>query len=236
MPRRGNYIAVVQVLLLALFTSCHPVSEYINSEEVLHWEEDIQLFDSLNLVEIPDENSLMVAGSSSVRLWDSIQSDLAPYHVIRRGYGGAKLTDFNYYVNRIIEPGKFKAILIFVANDIKGGDTDRTPREVFLLYRTLMKQLLARNPETPLFWIEVTPTPNRWNVIDEVVSAGDMIRDYSNRHKNLYYIDTYDIFMNGNGMPDPAYFRNDMLHLNREGYEIWSERIKQSLLGNGIYP
>ncbi len=227
---------IVFTALLALFTSCHPVSEYINSEEVLHWEEDIQLFDSLNLVEIPDENTLLVAGSSSVRLWDSIKSDLAPYQVIRRGYGGAKLTDFNYYIRRIIVPGQFKAILIFVANDITGGDSDRTPREVFLLYRTLMKELLARNPETPLFWIEVTPTPSRWNVIEEVVSAGDMIRDYARRHKNLYYIDTYDIFMNGEGLPDSAYFRNDMLHLNREGYEIWSERIKQSLRGNGINP
>lgn len=236
MPWIKNYFAFLLLFLLALFSSCHPVSDYIDSEEVLRWEKDIQVFDSLNLVEIPDENSLLVAGSSSVRLWDSIQSDLAPYEVIRRGYGGARLTDFNYYAHRIILPGHYKAILLFVGNDITGGDHDRTPREVFLLYKLLMKQLKEKNPETPLFWIEVTPTPSRWQVIGEVILAGDMIRDYCRRNEDLYFIETYDIFMNEEQMPDSAYFRNDMLHLNREGYEIWSERIKQSLKGNGINP
>jgi hypothetical protein len=45
----------------------------------------------------------MVTGSSSVRMWDSIHTDMAPYQVMQRGYGGAKLSDFIYYADIIIK-------------------------------------------------------------------------------------------------------------------------------------
>lgn len=227
---------VVLAVMLALITSCHPVSRYINSDEVLHWERNIQLFDSLNAVEFADANTLLVTGSSSVRLWDSIDTDLAPYHIMQRGYGGAKLSDYNYYAERIIKPQQFKAVLIFVANDIAGGDHDRTPKEVLQLFKTLVKQIRGRNPDTPVFWIEITPTSRRWHVIEQIREANEMIREYCNRNADLYFIETYDMFVNQDDVPDPGYFRNDMLHLNRDGYKLWAERILYTLKKEGIHP
>lgn len=227
---------VVLAALLVLITSCSPVIKYINSDDVLHWEAQMQVFDSLNAVEPADANTLLVTGSSSVRLWDSIHSDLAPYRVMQRGYGGAKLSDFNHYAERIIKPQQFKAILIFVANDIAGGDNDRTPREVFQLYKTLVKKIRERNPDTPLFWIEVTPTPSRWHAIEQITEASDMIRKYCDRNEDLFFIETYDVYVNQDGLPDPDHFRKDMLHLNRGGYKLWAQRILFTLDKEGIKP
>ena len=70
-----------------LFAACNPVAKYINSQDVLRWEAHMQRFDSLNAVEYSDANTVLVTGSSSVRLWDSIHVDLAPYQVMQRGYG-----------------------------------------------------------------------------------------------------------------------------------------------------
>jgi len=233
---RKSFIFILTALLLVLFSSCSPVARYINSNEVLHWEEDIHVFDSLNAAEYSDKNTLLVTGSSSVRLWDSIHTDLAPFQVMQRGYGGAKLTDFNHYAERIIKPHSFKAILIFVANDITGGEFDRNPREVFQLYKTLVKQIGERNPHTPVFWIEVTPTPSRWSAIGEIRKSGELIRSYCDRKQDLYYLDTYEVFMNQDGEPDPGYFRQDMLHLNWKGYLLWSETILKALEQSGISP
>ena len=63
----------------------------------------------MNLVNVSDAQTLLVTGSSSVRMWDSIHSDLAPFQVVQRGYGGAKLTDFNYYAHRIIKTSLLEA-------------------------------------------------------------------------------------------------------------------------------
>lgn len=236
MNMKNRSVFGVLVMLLALFGSCHPVSKYINAEGVLHWEPDIQVFDSLNAVEFSDENTLLVTGSSSVRLWDSIQRDLAPFQVMQRGYGGAKMSDYNHYADRIIKPQQFKAILVFVANDISGSDYDRTPKEVLQLFKTLVKQVRERNPDTPLFWIEITPTPSRWHVSDKIRQANALIKNYCEKSADLYFIPTFDVYTNQEGLPDSTYFRRDMLHLNRDGYDLWATRIKQTLQEKKILP
>ncbi len=234
MTRKSLFISLAVVL--ALFAACHPVSKYIQSEAVLDWEGDIQKFDSLNALEFSDANTLLVTGSSSVRIWDSIHADLAPYQVMQRGYGGARLSDFNYYAPRIIKPQQFKAILVFVANDISGGDDDRTPREVLQFFKALVKQIRERNQNTPVCWIEITPTPRRWHVYDQINEANTLIRKYCEKNEDLHFIETSYAYMTPEGVPDSSYFREDMLHLNREGYENWTERIRASLLEEGIDP
>jgi len=226
--------AIIIFLVITLLSSCVSVSEYINSDDVLSWEPDIALFDSLNRVEFADANTLLVTGSSSIRLWDSIHTDLEPYVVMQRGYGGAKLNDFCHYADRIIRPQTFKAILIFIANDIEGGENDRTPREVLKLFKVLVGKIRERNPDTPVFWIEVTPTPSRWAAYDRIKKSEDLISRYCNRNDDLHFIATADIFFNEDGLPDPKYFRKDMLHLNREGYRVWAARIKEVLQQEGI--
>ncbi len=226
----------VLTMLLVLFSSCHPVAKYINSEGVLNWESHMQVFDSLNTVEFSDANTLLVTGSSSVRLWDSIHTDLAPYQVMQRGYGGAKLSDYNHYADRIIKPHQFKAILIFVANDISGGDFDRTPREVLQLFKTLVKQIRERNSETPVFWIEITPTPRRWHSSDQIREANSLIKNFCEKNADLNFISTFDVYTNQEGLPDSTLFRKDMLHLNRDGYILWADRITMTLQNREILP
>lgn len=236
MIRKNTLFILVPALLLALVFSCKPVEKLIYAEENLRWEPDIQTIDSLNEVEYSNENTLLVTGSSSVKLWDSIHSDLAPYQVMQRGYGGAKLSDYNLYAERIIKPHTFKAIVVFVANDIHGGEDDRTPREMFQLYQNLVHKIWSQNPETPVFWIETTPTPSRWNVNPEARKAIKLIREWSEKSEDLHFISTFDAFMSPELVPDSSYFREDMLHLNRKGYAQWAEIIKDSLLESGIEP
>ena len=227
---------MMPALMLALVISCKPVEKYIQAEDNLRWEPDIRVFDSLNAVEYSDENTLLVTGSSSVRLWDSIHTDLAPYQVMQRGYGGAKLSDFNLYADRIIGPHPFKAIVVFVANDIHGGEDDRSPREVLQLYQHLVQTIRIRSPHTPVFWIETTPTPSRWEVYPKAAKANRLIRDWSEESEDLYFISTSASFMTPEHLPDSSYFREDMLHLNRKGYELWSGIILSALDGAGLAP
>ena len=55
------------------------------------------LWDSKNAV---PEDAILFVGSSSIRLWETIGDDMAPYSAIRRGYGGAKFSDLEGSTNR----------------------------------------------------------------------------------------------------------------------------------------
>lgn len=226
----------VLAVLLFIFTYNSSTGQSTPPDEILKWEADMLVFDSLNLVEQSDANTLLVAGSSSVRIWDSIQKDMTPYQVMQRGYGGAKMTDFTFYAHRIIKAQQFKAIVIFVANDIVGLESDRTPKEVFRLFKDLVKQVRKRNPLTPLCWIEVTPTPKRWDVSIEIQKASRLIEAYCSKYDDLHFISTFDKYITPEGLPDSTYFRKDMLHLNSSGYQHWTGIIKSSLEEAGIEP
>jgi lysophospholipase L1-like esterase len=63
----------------------------------------------------------------------------------------------------------------------------------------------------------------------EISRASELIEDYCNSTENLYFIKTREYFLNGNKEPDIRLFADDNLHLNEEGYRIWSRCIKQDL-------
>ena len=152
-----------------------------------------------------------------------------PYNVIQRGYGGAKLSDFAVYADRIIYPHPCKAIVIFVANDITGDENDKSPLEVSQLFRKTLYIIRRKFTDTPVFWISVTPTPSRWAVWPEIKEANGMIKEICDSHKNTYFIDTEKYFLNSSGLPRSELFVEDKLHLNTKGYEMWSGIIKNEL-------
>ncbi len=219
------------LLFLALFflLTCSPVKRYESLPEVLTWENDIQEFERLDKRVEYSKDAILFAGSSSIKLWINIEKDMAPYSVIQRGYGGAKLSDFAVYTDRICSPHQCKAIVLFIANDIVGSSQDKTPEEVKQLFRYILKTIRKTHPDTPVFWIAVTPTPSRWKAWPEIKEAGKLIKEVCNENNNTFYIKTESGFLNESGIPKEELFVSDKLHLNEKGYAIWTEIIKKEL-------
>jgi len=224
---RRNFFLTVLIILISL--SCAPLSKYSNLPEVKAWESDIEKFEQLDVTKSYPSDAILFTGSSSIRLWSAIGKDMMPYNVIQRGYGGAKLSDFAVYADRIIYPHPCKAIVIFVANDISGNENDKSPLEVSQLFRKTLYIIRRKFKDTPVFWISVTPTPSRWAVWPEIKEANGMIKEICDSHRNTYFIDTEKYFLNSSGLPRSELFGEDKLHLNDEGYRIWSGIIKNEL-------
>lgn len=219
-------------LLLALsvlIISCSPLKKYETSPSVLAWENDIQKFEELDKSEIYSPDAVLFAGSSSIRLWSTLATDMAPYPVIQRGFGGSRLSDLAVYAERIFEPHPCKAIVLFVANDIAGNDLDKSPEEVASLFKNVLKTIRKSHPETPVFWIEVTPCSSRWKVWPEIQKATALIRKVCENQKNTYSIRTDFAFLNNEGKPKDELFVKDLLHLNPDGYAVWTDIVKKEL-------
>ena len=218
------------LLLLSLAVlSCSPVNKYQSHPEVRSWENDIQKFEQLDKTEKYPDDAVLFAGSSSIRLWNSLEKDMSPYNVIQRGYGCAKLSDFAVYASRIIDPHPCKAIVLFIANDITGTKEDKTPKEDALIFKTILKTIRKTHPVTPVFWIAITPTSSRLKVWPEIQKANDQIKNICDRQKNSYFIKTNFAFLNENGKPKDELFRDDKLHLTEKGYAVWTQIIRTEL-------
>jgi hypothetical protein len=193
------------------------------------WEGEIAAFDKLNQTEKYPDNSILFLGSSSIRLWSTIKEELAPYPIIQRGFGGSNSPAVAYYTERIIYPHQFRAVAIFIANDITGSPSDLTPKESTATFRKIIKTIRAKYKKQPIFIIEITPSQSRWKKWALIQEDNALLKALCKKQKNLYFIETAQSFLNEKGEPRNELFRDDHLHLNREGYKIWGKLIKAEL-------
>ena len=223
------------IFLLLLLCACSPLKKFDSTG--LKWETSIKQLEDLNETENYSDQAILFIGSSSIRRWDSIKEDVNPYKPIKRGYGGAHYYDLIHFTKRLVSPHKVKAIAIFVANDITGekeGINDLSPKEVLNLAKFVVKQIRKTHKKTPIFFIETTPTSSRWKVWNKISKANDLIKYFTSKNKNMFYIDTRTFYIKSNGMPNDEFFIADKLHLNNKGYKLWGKIIKESFDKNLI--
>ena len=225
---------IITLLFVTFIFSCSPLKKHKYTKNI--FENEILNLEQLDLTKIADKSNLLFIGSSSIRLWNNIENDMHPYKPIKRGYGGAHYYDLIHFTERLITNHSPKAILIFVANDITGSNdifktyNDLSPKEVKKLFKYCYKSIRKIHKQVPVFVIETTPTPSRWDVWDKISEANDLINSYCESKLNLHFITTRDKFINDNGLPIKSFFISDELHLNNKGYNIWSEIIKEKLI------
>ena len=206
------------------------VAKY-SARAIKKWEADIAKLESLDTAEQHPEDSILFIGSSSVRLWKTIEEDMAPFHPIRRGYGGAKYKDLALFSQRLISPHQCRAIVMFVANDVteKGDDPDTPFPDLEELVRHIVATANDAAPGKPMFIVEITPTRKRWKVWDKTRDANRVLREVCQTTPNVFFIETAETFLTDDKQPRDDLFVDDQLHLNESGYDLWATRIKTEL-------
>ena len=222
MKKVGSFI-----LVLLVFGCSQKFSKYADAAK--SWEPEIQQLEALDKTEADPNDAILFIGSSSIRLWNSIADDMAPYPTIRRGYGGAKFSDLIFYTDRLVYPHDFRALVVFVANDISNTPEDKSPQEIVKLFKEIVKTVREKNPKKPIFLVEITPTNSRWEVWNETKRANDLLKKYCENTYDLHFIETAEGFLGSDGKPRAELFREDQLHLKQIGYDIWAEQIKGRL-------
>lgn len=212
---------------VALLSSCSLQKRY--SPESYAWAiPEIEAFERLNEQPIP-KNGLLFIGSSSIRLWKTLAQDMDPYPVVQRGYGGAHLRDAIFFPDALLGNGQPTMIIGFIANDIKGVPEDERPQRIKRLFKYFLKQVRERHPKTPFLWVEITPTQSRWAQWKAIKKVNKKIKVYCDKTDNLYFVQTADAFLTAEGLPRTELFVEDQLHLNQQGYALWSRLIKQEI-------
>ena len=193
------------------------------------YEKEISALEQLDKTEKYADNSIFLVGSSSIRLWSTLKEDLAPYPFIQRGFGGSRTPDVVQYLKRLAYPHNFRAVVIFVANDLTGSPIDLKPKETLDNFKAMVKILRAKYKKQPVFIVEITPSTLRWKSWPQIQQTNALLKKYCSKGKYLYFIETAQNYLNEKGEPRDELFREDHLHQNREGYKIWGRLIKNKL-------
>ena len=193
------------------------------------WGQDIETLEQRDVVQRDPEEAILFIGSSSIRRWDTIEIDMAPYQVVQRGYGGAKYSDLAVFAKRLIHPHEYNALVVFVANDVQGKSDDHSPQQVEECARYIVEVSRKHQPQAPVFFIEITPTRKRFSAWPLIRKANARLQQLALSIPDVYFIATADHFLDPSGNPRDELFVDDQLHLNSNGYKKWSTLIRREL-------
>lgn len=188
--------------------------------------ETIKFYDEMYA---PPADPIVFTGSSSIRKWDDMERTFASFEVMNRGIGGAQVNDITYYLKDIVFKYHPRQLVIYVGeNDLPDAkvtaDTvlERTKR----LFTAIRKQL----PEVPIVYISIKPSPSRDQFREKAKAANGLIQTYLATQQQVTYVDVFSQMLDQEGKSRKELFVEDMLHMNKEGYEIWRKAVEPLLL------
>lgn len=178
----------------------------------------------------PPECPVLFVGSSSIRMWDGLAGDLAPWPVLNRGFGGSTIADVNLHFDRLVTPYRPRAIVFYAGeNDIDAG---RSPAAVADEFRRFLETKRARIGSAPVFFISAKPSKLRFVQLDRQAELNQRIRQLASTASDLVFIDVAPAMMS-DGRPREL-FVEDGLHMNSAGYAIWRGIVRRALSERGV--
>jgi len=202
------------------------------SEDPLVWEDAVQALEADTAGQSAPDERVVFVGSSSIRLWRTLEEDMAPIPVIQHGFGGAKLHDVVHYADRLVSAWRPRAVVLFAGTNDIDPAASKTPEALLESYQAFVARVRASQPGLPIFYIGITPSPRRWSVWPIAQATNERIAQWSANDPNLHFIDTTAALLGPDGSPDPDNYMFDGLHLSKQGYARWRDVIRARLLAS----
>ena len=96
-------------------------------------------------------------------------------------------------------------------------------------YDYVIKRIRKKHPSLPIIQISITPTESRWHLWSKINELNLALKEYCDTHSKMVFLETTSHFLNAEGIPKKELFRTDKLHLNNDGYALWSSLIRSQV-------
>lgn len=227
---RGTVITINDSTSAFLAEGSIPVTKESDMNWITRYSDQIKALEEKAAADSVSEVDVVFFGSSSIRLWKGLEEMMSPLKVVNRGYGGATLRDIHYNYSSIMAHYFPRAFVVFCDNDIAGNNNDLTTGEVLDHYRLLFQRLEQDYPDTPVFFLSWKYSDLRAGLRDKQRIVNHLIAEYASLSPQVTFVDVNSLLLDENGEVNPALFENDNLHINREGYLLWTSVLKPQLL------
>jgi len=190
------------------------------------WEKALAAFDAADKTAPPAAGEVLFVGSSSIEGWD-LSRYFPDLKTINRGISGSGLDDAVRLFDRLVAPYSPRVVVVYAGdNDIAAGEA---PEQVATEFQQLVGHIHARLPHTRIIFIGLKPSIRRWEQVEQMRAANALIRNYSAHDDLVAYIDVDRAMLGTDEKPRPDLFVSDGLHLNADGYQLWSSMVRPLL-------
>ena len=190
---------------------------------------EIEAFERADRTNPPPKDAVLFVGSSSIRLWKTLPQDFPGLKVINRGFGGSQVADSVRYADRIVLPYHPRVVVLYAGdNDLAAG---KSPQQVLADFESFVGKVHTALPDTPVLYLSIKPSVARWHLIDKIREANRLIEQSAAAGSGgkVVYVDVFTPLLTPDGKPRPDLLVADGLHLNAEGYKLWTPIVREHI-------
>jgi lysophospholipase L1-like esterase len=193
----------------------------------LPFESEIRAFEASDAQHFPAPGAIVFVGSSTIRLWKTLAADFHDLPVVNRGFGGSQVADSVRYADRIVLPYRPRAVVLYAGdNDLAAG---KSPEQVAADVRAFAARVHAALPDVPILYLSIKPSVARWHLIDKIRKANALVEQFAIEDDHVDYVDTFTATLSPEGAARPDLLQSDGLHLNADGYKLWTPIVREHL-------
>jgi lysophospholipase L1-like esterase len=197
-----------------------------SAQQAEPWQKQLAAFDAADKATPPAPGEILFVGSSSIEIWD-LPRFFPDMKTINRGISGSELDDTLRLADRLVFPYSPRVVVVYAGdNDIAAGET---PEDVASEFGQLVTSIHTRLPQTRIVFIGLKPSIHRWSQVEQMRAANALIRDYSAHDALVSYVDIDHAMLGEDEKPRTDLFVSDGLHLNADGYQLWSSMVRPLL-------
>lgn len=173
-----------------------------------------------------DQNkaTIVFTGSSSIRFWKDIQERFPSQQVLNTGFGGSQFSDLALYLDELILD--YRPVKVFIYE----GDNDifakKRPRNILKTAQKILGQLQQRSPGMEIVLISAKPSISRWKFRGKYRRLNRKLEKLAQETEGIDFVDVWYPMLDKRKVKQDI-FVEDGLHMNKKGYDIWYDAIKE---------
>jgi lysophospholipase L1-like esterase len=191
------------------------------------WKDEFKAFAAAEHGHAPSAGGIVVTGSSSIARWDELDATRPSRNVVRRGLGGARMTDCVDLVDRLVLAYRPSGVVLYAGeNDLAEGASPEQVLAAFVQFATRVHEAL---PQARIVVLSIKPSPSRRDLLPLVRRANALIEGYAETRDHLQFVNIYTPMLDAEGQPRADLFGADGLHMNAAGYAVWRKALERHL-------
>ncbi len=172
------------------------------------------------------KETIVFTGSSSIRMWGSLESSFPQQQIVNSGFGGSEASDLLAYADELIHRFNPNKVCIYEGdNDI---NSKKKPKRIIHDIQLIIADIWAKRPATKIVLIAAKPSISRWHLKRKYKRLNRKFIKLSRSDSRISYADVWSPMLVGNKV-NKDIFISDGLHMNAKGYQIWYNTLKNHI-------
>jgi len=205
----------------------HPSYAFSETQLQSGYIDDFRQWAVADAGKLPLRDAILCVGSSTIRMWQDLETDLGPGLVLNRGFGGSRMADVLPFKDFFACYEAHKVVIYEGDNDLASGEMQ--PAALLNEFHEFCAAIWARRDDARIYIMAIKPSPRRWHLRETYQAANALLLALCNTDERLTYLDIEPVMLGEDGTPIPEIFMEDELHMTRPGYELWRDAIRPVL-------